>query len=149
MPRKKTKEPANLFLDLMQLRDEQRERLKTALKVVRGEDRPLENNPMGFYRCIYTLLSETGAFNALQMWVQEIPPGSCSGKQSPGWAHALVVEGQGYTIVDGGEHGWEKWDVIYLPLKPGGVVFQHFNTGTLSGPPDTGSRAQPGGQLGG
>ncbi|MEE8472253.1 MAG: hypothetical protein V3S82_03685, partial [Dehalococcoidia bacterium] len=39
-----------------------------------------------------------------------------------------VLEGKGYTVVDGVRHDWEKGDVVLLPIKPDGVVFQHFNS---------------------
>lgn len=39
----------------------------------------------------------------------------------------FVVEGQGYTIVDGKRIDWEAGDLILLPIKPQGVVHQHFN----------------------
>ncbi len=38
-----------------------------------------------------------------------------------------VLEGKGYTIVDGVKFSWKKNDLILLPIKPGGVEHQHFN----------------------
>lgn len=38
-----------------------------------------------------------------------------------------VLEGEGYTIVDGERYDWEKDDLMLLPIKPGGVEHQHFN----------------------
>lgn len=38
-----------------------------------------------------------------------------------------MIEGRGWTVVDGIRHGWEAGDLILLPLKPGGVEHQHFN----------------------
>ncbi|MFC1816830.1 cupin domain-containing protein, partial [Thermodesulfobacteriota bacterium] len=38
-----------------------------------------------------------------------------------------VLEGKGYTIVDGVRYDWEKDDLVILPVKPGGVTHQHFN----------------------
>jgi hypothetical protein len=39
----------------------------------------------------------------------------------------FVLEGKGYSIVDGERWDWEKGDLVLLPLKPGGVEHQHFN----------------------
>jgi gentisate 1,2-dioxygenase len=65
------------------------------------------------------------------VWVQEIPAGSRSGKQKhQGGRVHYVLEGKGYTVVDGVRHEWEKGDVVLLPIKPDGVVFQHFNADT-------------------
>ncbi len=41
----------------------------------------------------------------------------------------FVIEGKGYTVVDGVRHDWEKGDLIMLPLKPEGCEHQHFNAG--------------------
>ncbi|MPZ22883.1 MAG: cupin domain-containing protein [Dehalococcoidia bacterium] len=38
-----------------------------------------------------------------------------------------IVEGEGYTTVDGEEVEWEAGDLILLPLKREGVVHQHYN----------------------
>lgn len=39
----------------------------------------------------------------------------------------FVLDGEGYTMVDGVKYDWEAGDLIVLPLKPGGVEHQHFN----------------------
>jgi len=38
-----------------------------------------------------------------------------------------VLEGKGYSIVEGERKDWEKGDLVLLPMKPGGVEHQHFN----------------------
>src|ERR1700681_1754412 len=38
-----------------------------------------------------------------------------------------VLEGKGYSIVDGEKKDWEKGDLVLLPMKPEGVEHQHFN----------------------
>ena len=127
MSNKKSKN-LNLFNELIRMRDDQRERFKTAIKVVRAEELPIEKNANGYYRWYLHPLLKDRALNTLMLWVQEIPPGGCSGKQRhQGGRIHLVAEGHGYTILDGVKYDWEKWDYIHLPLKPEGVVFQHFN----------------------
>lgn len=39
----------------------------------------------------------------------------------------MVLEGKGYTVVDGIRYDWEKDDLILLPVKPNGCEHQHFN----------------------
>ncbi|MBI4330523.1 MAG: cupin domain-containing protein [Chloroflexi bacterium] len=39
----------------------------------------------------------------------------------------FVLEGEGYTVVDGERYDWEEGDLVVLPVKPGGVEHQHFN----------------------
>jgi cupin superfamily acireductone dioxygenase involved in methionine salvage len=38
-----------------------------------------------------------------------------------------VLDGKGYSVVDGERIDWEKGDLLLLPLKPNGVEHQHFN----------------------
>lgn len=38
-----------------------------------------------------------------------------------------VLEGKGYSTVDGVRYDWEEGDLIVLPIKPDGVEHQHFN----------------------
>jgi len=38
-----------------------------------------------------------------------------------------VLDGTGYSIVDGERVDWKKGDLVLLPMKPEGVEHQHFN----------------------
>lgn len=38
-----------------------------------------------------------------------------------------VIDGNGYSVVDGERVDWEKGDLLLLPLKPDRVEHQHFN----------------------
>jgi hypothetical protein len=40
-----------------------------------------------------------------------------------------VIEGEGYTVVEGERVDWKSGDLLLLPVRPGGVEHQHFNTG--------------------
>ncbi len=40
----------------------------------------------------------------------------------------FIVTGKGYSTVDGERIDWEAGDMLLLPIKPGGVVHQHFNS---------------------
>lgn len=64
----------------------------------------------------------------LMFLVQEIPPGSRSGRlMFQGGQVMFIIEGKGYTLIDGVKHSWEARDVVSLPLKRDGIVVQHFN----------------------
>ena len=39
-----------------------------------------------------------------------------------------MIDGTGYSVVDGERVDWEKGDLVLLPLREGGVEHQHFNT---------------------
>lgn len=117
-----------LFDALLRLRDEQREQLKRSRMVIKGDSLSLEVTPMGLLRWyVHPLMRDVGC-RAQLMYVQEIPPGSRSGKQlCQGGRFHYVLEGKGCTVIDGTRHDWEKDDIILLPVKSHGVVHQHYN----------------------
>ncbi len=121
----------DLLQELFKKRDAERERMKKTIKVVKGKALVPETNANGIYRWYLHPSIETSAIRTILFWTQEIPPGSHSGKQKhQGGRVHYVKEGKGYTIVDGVKHEWEKGDLVLIPIKPNGVVFQHFNTDT-------------------
>ncbi len=65
----------------------------------------------------------------LQDWVvftHEIR--TASGKhRHQGGLIIYVIDGAGYSIVDGERVDWEKGDLVLLPLREKGVEHQHFN----------------------
>jgi gentisate 1,2-dioxygenase len=63
--------------------------------------------------------------------MQQIPAGSRSGRQRhSGNAVFYVQEGRGHTVLDGVTYQWSAGDMVLLPNRPKGVVFQHFNDDT-------------------
>ncbi|MBI2954892.1 MAG: cupin domain-containing protein [Chloroflexi bacterium] len=67
--------------------------------------------------------------NALNDWavfMQDIVERSGRHRHQGGLA-IFVLEGRGWTVVDGVRMDWEKGDLILLPIKPGGCEHQHFN----------------------
>ena len=74
------------------------------------------------------------AYAAVQTHVfyrQEIPVGSRSGLQRHGGDIIFkILQGEGYTEVDGVRYEWKQFDVMTLPLLRNGVVFRHVNTGS-------------------
>lgn len=66
------------------------------------------------------------------LYVHELtlPAGSRSGRMRvQGGIIHFVLEGSGHTVVDGRSHSWEADDVIALPIREAGVVYQHVNDG--------------------
>jgi quercetin dioxygenase-like cupin family protein len=65
----------------------------------------------------------------LQNWVvftHEIR--TISGKhRHQGGLIIYVLDGKGYSVVDGERVDWEKGDLVLLPLREKGVEHQHFN----------------------
>ena len=44
-----------------------------------------------------------------------------------GGLNIFVLEGIGYSTVNGVRYDWKKGDLIVLPIQPGGCEHQHFN----------------------
>ena len=119
----------NYYDDLLAIRDEQREQIRTGIQVVKEGDLPLESNRQGLMRWYMHPSIKDTALSTMIFFQQEIPPGSRSGRvKFQGGQVILVLEGKGYTVVDGVKHTWEAGDVINLPLRPRGIIVQHFNT---------------------
>jgi quercetin dioxygenase-like cupin family protein len=119
----------NLYDELIELRDKQRDQRSTSIAVIRGKDLPQERNRQGLFEWyLHPLLDDT-VINTEMIARQEIPPGSRSGRQRyQGGQVIFVLEGRGYTLIDEVKHTWKQGDMITLPLKVEGVVFQHVNT---------------------
>ena len=118
----------NVFEQLLKQRNEEREEKKTATIVAKLKELALENNPMGLYRWYLHPYMKNAPHRSIMLWTQEIPPGSCSGKQqTQGGRIHYVWEGRGYTEVDGVRHDWKQGDMILLPIKAFGTIHQHFN----------------------
>lgn len=121
----------NLFDRLIALRDLQRERLAQSTWQIRGDELPWELNAHGkmqwyLHPCIAYTAVQTHIF-----YRQEIPEGSRSGVQRhSGDMVFYLLEGEGYTEVNGVRHAWKAGDVMTLPSFAGGVLFRHVNTGS-------------------
>lgn len=108
----------------------ERERRANAHDLVRLEDCPIELNPMGKMRWYLHPRLNGPSTRALYFHELEIPAGSRSGKlHCQGGIIHLVLEGSGYTEVDGVRHDWVADDMIGIPIREHGVTYRHVNTG--------------------
>jgi len=114
--------------ELIEIRDKERQRIAGASVCVKGSELPWEINPQGVMKWYMHPNIDTTAHKFVMFYSQEIPPGSSSGKQRcQGGVVFVVVEGAGCTFIDEQRYDWKKGDLLQLPIKPDGVVFQHFN----------------------
>ena len=119
----------NYWEELFNLRDRDRANKKKAIKTVIGDDLVWELNRQGFMRWYLHPVMEDRVINPFVFYVQKILPGSRSGRvKTQGSQIFYIWEGKGYTIMDGVKHYWEEGACVLLPLKPLGVIYQHFNT---------------------
>jgi len=120
--------PENAYEAAIQAQERLLERGRTGRILVRDEERPWENTRQGRIR--YFLHPDMYPDTALQEWrvfSQEIRAQSGKHRHQAGVA-IYILEGQGYTVADGKRYDWEEGDLLTLPVKPGGVEHQHFNT---------------------
>jgi quercetin dioxygenase-like cupin family protein len=122
------KQEETLFRKLEILRDEQRRRTETGAVVARGKALPWERTPHGNLKWYMHPAMERNVLQSHVIYVQEIPPQGRSGIQRhPGGMLLYFMQGRGRTILDQEEIAWKAEDLLMLPLRQEGVVFQHIN----------------------
>lgn len=128
MSRKEKLASINLYDELIKLRDQERERRKRSIFVVEGDDLPWEINPQGKMKWYLHPAIDDTVIRNLVVQLQEIEPGGFSGKlKCQGGVVIYVLAGKGHTVIDDLSYEWEAEDVVQLPIRPNGIVFQHFN----------------------
>jgi quercetin dioxygenase-like cupin family protein len=108
-------------------REKQAERQMNGQVVVKPSDRPVFLSRQGrlrFYLCPLTYPN-----TVLEHWrvfTHEVRTKSGRHRHQGGLV-IYVLDGIGYSIVEGERVEWKKGDLLLLPMKPGGVEHQHFN----------------------
>jgi gentisate 1,2-dioxygenase len=123
-----TAAPQNLYDQLIRIRDAQRDLRLSAHCIRTGAQLPWEVNRHGIMRWyLHPLLLYTALRN-FSAYLQYIPAGSRSGAQKhPGDKVFFFPRGKGHTIIDGVRYDWGAEDLLILPIRPDGVIYQHFN----------------------
>jgi hypothetical protein len=119
----------NHWDEIFAMRDRQRAEKRDALQIVSEEDLPLEVSRQGLMRWyLHPSITDT-AISSYLFFQQEIPPGSRSGRlKFQGNQVMVILEGKGYTTIDGVKYPWKAGDLVSLPLRGDGIIVQHFNT---------------------
>lgn len=95
--------------------------------LVRGEDVVFHETPRRIDRGVMVSADGDEPSLVLDANVHRIQPGVVSTVHRHSWdAIGFVVEGSGWTEVDGRRHDWRPWDTIYLP---GWSWHRHGNDG--------------------
>ncbi|MEA2977673.1 MAG: hypothetical protein QOF19_3193 [Alphaproteobacteria bacterium] len=119
----------NHWDELLAMRDRQREEKRDALEIISEQDLPLEVSRQGLMRWYLHPSIKDTAINSYVFFEQEIPPSSRSGRlKFQGNQVMLILEGTGYTMIDGVKYPWKAGDLVSLPLRVDGITVQHFNT---------------------
>jgi hypothetical protein len=126
--RKKETEPEETLYDLSyRLTNEAARAREQGKVIIKGKDIPFQQSRQALLR--FLLHQKDWPNVAAPCWVVFINRiKTHSGRHThQGGLAIYVLEGKGYTIVDGIRYDWKKDDLILLPIKPGGVEHQHFN----------------------
>lgn len=106
--------------------NERREQAMNDQVVFKGKDLPWEQGRQARLKWYLHPLRKDSAIAGRLFFLQEIRIHSGRHRHQGGLA-LYVVEGVGWTTMDGIRHDWEEGDLILLPNKPHGVEHQHFN----------------------
>lgn len=126
--RRKEPEPAELIYEqTFRYIQERSQKKQKGVVVIRGRDLPWEQSRQALlkfysYPAVWEQLGVPGWF----LFVNHIK--RHSGKHThQGGLGLFVLEGKGYTVVNGVRYDWEEGDLILLPVMLGGCEHQHFN----------------------
>jgi len=121
------KEQGAHYEETLRLNAEARERARTGKIVLRAKNLPWHQGRQALTKTFLTWHGKREA--AADDWTCFIHDVKVhSGKhRHQGGIQLFVLDGEGYTVLDGRKVEWEKWDLIVLPVKPNGCEHQHFN----------------------
>ncbi|MSQ53389.1 MAG: cupin domain-containing protein [Betaproteobacteria bacterium] len=103
------------------------ERQRNGPIVIKPSDREYQQTRQG--RLFYFLNAQAHKDTPLHDWrvfVHDIKTHSGMHRHQGGFV-IYVIEGKGYSMVDGERVDWGPRDLLLLPIKPAGVEHQHFN----------------------
>lgn len=103
-----------------------RERARSGRVVVRGKETPWRQSRQALGKQFFYPTIHDTAVRDWMFFVQDIRTHSGCHRHQGGLA-IYVIEGKGWTVIDGERYDWEAGDLILLPVRPSGVVHQHFN----------------------
>lgn len=104
--------------------DEQEERTR-ARKSIQEEDLEWVKTKQD-YRAALLCARENGFITAGAIMLAEIPKGWNTGKHSHGEEGIFIVDGEGFSVVDGKKYDWDTGSCLFIPYSS---VHQHFNSG--------------------
>ncbi|MDP2661142.1 MAG: cupin domain-containing protein [Dehalococcoidia bacterium] len=119
-------QPRNDYEAMYALYTEHRNRAGSGRVVVRGSEQPWQQARQGLIKYFLSYVTHDAAVRHWALFLHDIRTHSGKHRHQGGIA-IYVVEGRGWTVVDGVRYDWEEGDLILLPTKPEGVEHQHFN----------------------
>ena len=96
-------------------------------RIVKFDDIPWDQSRQALIKVYSNVWLEPGlAAPGWNVFMQRIDKHSGRHIHQGGLA-IYIVDGKGYSIVDGVRYEWQAGDLLILPIKPGGCDHQHFN----------------------
>jgi gentisate 1,2-dioxygenase len=84
--------------------------------VVKGADVTLAPTPRGMRTGVYMGAEGDAPTRTQDAMVHEIDPGTTTTSHRHSWdATTFVVEGEGWTEIDGKRYDWKPWDALHIP----------------------------------
>ncbi|MDP2727827.1 MAG: cupin domain-containing protein [Dehalococcoidia bacterium] len=119
-------QPADFYEYNYKLASQARQRAIEGRVVIKGKEQPWQETRQGRLKFFLHMAMNDTALEGWRFFIHDVRTHSGRHRHQGGLA-IYVLEGKGWTIVDGVRHDWAEGDLILLPLKPGGVEHQHFN----------------------
>lgn len=116
---------SNFYENWLRYWDEEQEERRKARFYIHEEDLEWVRTKQD-WRGALLCARENGFVTPGVAMVAEIPQGWHTGKHSHGEEAMYIVQGQGFSVVDGLKYDWETGSCLFMPY---GSVHQHFNSG--------------------
>ncbi len=118
---------ATFYDDWLKADEEIQQGFKRAKHVARDSDFPWESTRQDAK--VKLMIANNLGFATMggNVLKAEIPPGWHTGKHSHGEESLHILEGEGFSIINGQRFDWHKGSTIQIPYR---AVHQHFNTGS-------------------
>lgn len=125
--REARQEELDVYEENLRAAAEKKRRIHEGKVVVKGKERPWQQSKQGLLKFyVHDVLTDV-TLSGFNVFVHDVRRHSGKHRHQGGKLVIFVLEGKGYTVVDGQRVDWEAEDLILLPVKPSGVEHQHFN----------------------
>ncbi len=119
---------ATFYDDWLHYWEEEKEERARSRKFIHEEDLEWVRTQQD-YRAALLCSRENGFATVGAVMLGEIPKGWHTGKHSHGEEAIFIIEGDGFSVIDGQRYEWDKGSCVFVPF---GAIHQHFNAGETS-----------------
>lgn len=142
----KAQDPEALYMQEISFAKQELERRRNSPVLVKAED--IQAQFQGYHRIL--IVDPRVGFNvkAFRFWINKLPPGGEEGAKwkTIGHRHTVeavihIVQGEGYSVIDGVKYSWAAGDFICVPMfswhrhvntSKGDMIYVASTTGPLS-----------------